>query len=118
MVEFPAELREKECRSRSAVFFYESGINIWQYYDFLRHFTLDELRDFRAIYGTSGGALCVWYYTLALRGIFDSSRVKTFDRELRRLNEQGLWSRLSSGALKPATYGRFKTGHFESGLLV
>ena len=88
------KLHEKKQREKSVLIFYGTGVNAWHYYPFLRQFSLQDLQDFRAIYGISGGAVCLWYYGLSFLGLFDSKRISRFDGELRSLNEKIIFLRL------------------------
>src|SRR5262245_48122302 len=88
--ELIAQLRSQDSRERSVLVFRGTGVNAWHYYPFLRHFSLQELSQFAAIYGVSGGAAIVWFYTLAQSGLFDEATGLDFDRIIRKtMNERG-----------------------------
>ena len=89
------ELQEKVRREKSVLIFYGTGVSIWHYYPFLQQFSLRQLQDFRAIYGISGGAVCLWFYVFSLVGLFDDRRISMFDVEIRSLNDEALLHRLS-----------------------
>ncbi len=88
-----AELQDDSQRAESILILYGTGISMWQYYPFLRHFSLAQLQTFRHIYGVSGGAACLWYYGLEKIGLFSSDRIADFDFKLRSLNDCSLLRR-------------------------
>jgi hypothetical protein len=101
--ELVARLRSRDWRRRSVIVFRGTGVNAWHYYPFLRNFALDDMADFAAIYGMSGGAAMVWFHVLALTGSFDDAVHREFDRIIRgTMNARGFAARLSR-----LVHGRF-----------
>jgi hypothetical protein len=88
------ELQDASHRRNSVLMLYGTGVSMWQYYPFLRQFTLSQLETFDHIYGISGGAACLWYYVLSHIGLFHEDKINTFDSELRSLNEISLVRRI------------------------
>lgn len=88
------QLTSAESRADSLLVFGGTGVNLWVYYPFLRQFSLDQLSEFRGIYGISGGASCVWYYVLEQMGLFDSASIANYESALRTLNRGSVFSRL------------------------
>ncbi len=80
------ELHDPNRRRNSVLIFYGTGVSMWHYYPFLRQFSLEDLQEFYALYGISGGASALWCYGLSLMKLFDASQIINFDSELRSLN--------------------------------
>jgi hypothetical protein len=87
------KLRMPEWRKRSVLVFRGTGVNAWHYYPFLKNFSLAELSEFPAIYGVSGGAAIVWFYTLAQRRLFDDRVSGCFDDVIRSTMNASGWAR-------------------------
>jgi hypothetical protein len=103
--ELIAQLRSQDSREQSVLVFRGTGVNAWHYYPFLRHFSLQELSQFAAIYGVSGGAAIVWFYTLAQSGLFDEAAGLDFDRIIRKtMNERGPLARFARLARRQFPY--------------
>jgi hypothetical protein len=79
------ELRSRSGRENAVLVLRGTGLNCWHYYPWLRQFEPEELAEFRAIYGISGGAVVLWFYCMACEGHFDPALVPRFDRLMRRL---------------------------------
>ncbi len=89
------ELQARSGRENAVLVFRGTGLNIWHYYSWLRQFEPEELADFRAIYGVSGGAVVFWFYCMARLGHFDTKAVTRFERLMRRgMNHQDPLRRL------------------------
>jgi len=115
--EYVARLRSREWRQRSVLVFRGTGLNAWHYYSFLRNFSLDEMSDFAAIYGVSGGAAIVWFYALAQCSLFDDAVGRNFDRIIRStMNASGLRARLRRIARRQLPYNAEDIGRFLSSL--
>lgn len=95
MQSLPKNLTSRAGRQRSVLILRGTGLNAWHYYPFLRAFSIQDLLDFRAIYGVSGGAPVFWMHLLGHDGLFREPTTIDYDEHLRRqMNRQGLWNRL------------------------
>jgi hypothetical protein len=98
-------LQSKAVRERAVLVLRGTGLNIWHYQGFLKNFSLQELAEFRAIYGISGGAVALWFYVLGHLGLFDETVVVDFDRLMRSvMNHYNLVTRLWKMATKTHAY--------------
>ena len=92
--ELLARLGSSEVRKASILVLGGTGISMWTYYPFLRHFSLSELAEFSAIYGISGGAACLWYYGLQQIGLFEDTHIVDYEPAIRTLNNGTVCGRL------------------------
>jgi len=82
-------------RKNTVLIFGATGINFWYYYPLVRQFSLEELKEFKAVYGISGGAASYWLYCLARRNHSYEDRVSQFDILMRqKLNRYGIIKKL------------------------
>jgi hypothetical protein len=87
-------LEEEEARRQTVLWLRGTGINAWHYYGFLRHFSLEQLGQFRRIICVSGGAAVFWIYVLSLMNHFDEMLIDRYDETLRCvMNRNGILHR-------------------------
>lgn len=96
------KLSSKEERKRSVLVFQGTGACFWYHYPFLRKFTLEELNDFAAIYGVSGGGMCVWLY-----GVRNLCNFETRSKEFGAIAKRTLANRPFIRRLKYALENKF-----------
>jgi hypothetical protein len=77
------ELRSKANRQNAALILNGLGVNFWHYQGFLRHFTVEELKDFAAIYAISGAGGGFWFHLLSQEDGLKTEQIKNLDPLLR-----------------------------------
>jgi len=74
-----------------------TGTNAWHPYGFLRRFSLQELRELKAIFGISGGSCTYYARIMEALGLFNDKRIALFDEIWRRhLNRKGVLGKIIS----------------------
>lgn len=74
-----------------------TGTNAWHPYGFLRRFSLQELRELKAVFGISGGSCTYYARIMEALGLFSDERIALFDGIWRRhLNRKGLPGKIIS----------------------
>ncbi len=75
---------DKLARKSTVLVVCGTGTNAWHPYGFLRQFSMEELLDFKAIFGISGGSCTYYARIMESRGSFSDERIAQFDE---------IWSR-------------------------
>lgn len=88
---FLDELKHESRRRESVLVFRGTGFNIWHYFPFLTQFSLEELAQFRAIYGISGASLLLWLYCLLEQKLVPPSVAARYDAAMRHGLNRDSW---------------------------